>query len=775
MRKQKILIGLVVALVIISFVPNVSASTWWDGSFSKRVPVCINNVDGTTQTYYQVPLNITYDTSMQADFDDIRFVNTSTAIEEPYWVLDKVDGSWCQVWFNATYIKGGEWSNTTTDMYYGNTTVSSLSNGGETFVQWHGAASAIFHDTNVMTIPLVYEGSVRRSATSSQVYFGVGDIQNIATGTSDSLACLVTEDATALAANARDDGVQSSDSIADTWTVGTYYRVKIVANASNYASYYLKDSTSPDLSLTSNIPDESMGLVYYAYSGTGAQEWSFIRKYAASEPSLVVGSEEQYSESPTITGNSTYNFGVNFTFVAGGGYLITNSFNISWSNNTDSGWENGTTNLFFDQITPPHGYLDVDIYSFNTTEGLLIENPDSDNVTVPNNAVTLTVTLVYSGLEGETISITDTSSTDADGDTPVYSFNMTGYFEDFSTITGFGSWVTEMGTAGIYYADLGVSDGYSSTDNKTLTITISSCNAPTISSILNTTVSYNTTKITWDTNFSTNNRIKYSENPDLSYSEWSEWDNGTTSVDIDLIGLEEAQKYYYQVWSWNISCSGYTFYPTGVPYLNFTSGEDTSIPCKPSNPSPANESTNVLYDLTISWSGDGDTYDVWFGEVGDVTKQESNQTGTSYYPGILEINTTYYWYVVAWNLNGQNESEMWHYTTAHYKLIDYSDLNMWDDWLGDKNETINISSMAGGIASVYTNIMHGMFYVYIFGLTFLVIWIRQEHVILPTMLAFVSAGMIWTIAPVEFQQYSYILFVLGVAGIIFSFFKGRTY
>lgn len=113
-----------------------SELTWWNDSWTKKAHVCIDNTGGSALEYYQIPLNITYDTDMQADFDDIRFVNVSSGTEEAYWIEDKDDGNWCLVWFNATYITGGGWSNTTTDMYYGNSTVSSTSDGSATFMHY---------------------------------------------------------------------------------------------------------------------------------------------------------------------------------------------------------------------------------------------------------------------------------------------------------------------------------------------------------------------------------------------------------------------------------------------------------------------------------------------------------------------------------------------------------------------------------------------------------------------------------------------------------------
>ncbi|MEM3455459.1 MAG: LamG domain-containing protein, partial [Candidatus Micrarchaeia archaeon] len=67
---------------------------WWNSSFPYRKQ--INITSSTPLTDYQVALNITYNSHMQLDFDDIRFVQGGTKL--PYWIEDKVDGQWAYVW-----------------------------------------------------------------------------------------------------------------------------------------------------------------------------------------------------------------------------------------------------------------------------------------------------------------------------------------------------------------------------------------------------------------------------------------------------------------------------------------------------------------------------------------------------------------------------------------------------------------------------------------------------------------------------------------------------
>jgi len=67
--------------------------------------------------------------------------------------------------------------------------------------------------------------------------------------------------------------------------------------------------------------------------------------------------------------------------------------------------------------------------------------------------------------------------------------------------------------------------------------------------------------------------------------------------------------------------------------------------------------SNILYSDTI-------TYDVYFGTTSPPPKVASNQSETTYDPGTLEYNTTYYWQIVAWNELGESaEGPIWSFTT----------------------------------------------------------------------------------------------------------------
>jgi hypothetical protein len=81
-------------------------------------------------------------------------------------------------------------------------------------------------------------------------------------------------------------------------------------------------------------------------------------------------------------------------------------------------------------------------------------------------------------------------------------------------------------------------------------------------------------------------------------------------------------------------------------------------PYVPSDPQPANRSTDVPTDAELSWVGgdpDGDevTYDVYFGATSPPPLVTANHTSTVYDPGMLDAVTTHFWRIVAWDEGGR--------------------------------------------------------------------------------------------------------------------------
>ncbi|KKT07613.1 MAG: Fibronectin type III domain protein [Parcubacteria group bacterium GW2011_GWA2_43_17] len=109
---------------------------------------------------------------------------------------------------------------------------------------------------------------------------------------------------------------------------------------------------------------------------------------------------------------------------------------------------------------------------------------------------------------------------------------------------------------------------------------------------------------------------------------------------------------------WKTQCATWDLYS-----LLFTFWSD--VPDQATTPSPANSATDVNLTPTLSWTaGSGTTsHDVYFGTTSPGTFQ-GNQTGTTYAPGTLALNTTYYWRIDEVGSGSTTTGTVWSFTTA---------------------------------------------------------------------------------------------------------------
>ena len=110
-------------LVLATLVVTPQAHAWWNASWDKRRPVDIT-WSGSTQTNFQVKVDVTFDADMQANFDDIRFVDSDDFSEIDYWRDSYTASTSATLWAEVSSIPG----NKTIYMYYGNAGVSTASN-----------------------------------------------------------------------------------------------------------------------------------------------------------------------------------------------------------------------------------------------------------------------------------------------------------------------------------------------------------------------------------------------------------------------------------------------------------------------------------------------------------------------------------------------------------------------------------------------------------------------------------------------------------------------
>lgn len=133
--------------------------------------------------------------------------------------------------------------------------------------------------------------------------------------------------------------------------------------------------------------------------------------------------------------------------------------------------------------------------------------------------------------------------------------------------------------------------------------------------------------------------------------------------------LQEGTLYYWKVVVHDID--GYV--ATG-PVWAFTTRLSNYPPSLPSNPTPANNATNVAINTTLSWIAsdeDGDvlTFDVYFGTALPPPLVASNSPNQFYAVPGLQYGTTYHWIVVARDPHGaQTSSNTWTFNTRPSNL-----------------------------------------------------------------------------------------------------------
>jgi len=86
---------------------------------------------------------------------------------------------------------------------------------------------------------------------------------------------------------------------------------------------------------------------------------------------------------------------------------------------------------------------------------------------------------------------------------------------------------------------------------------------------------------------------------------------------------------------------------------------------------------------------------------------------------------------------------------------------------------LNISKLGETIPSVYTSLLTDMFWAMFFGGIFLAYWIRQEDVMLPSIVGMISGVAMIGLLPPSAQHIAYILLVISIAGTLYTIIKAR--
>ncbi len=295
---------------------NEGLSSGGGGCWTRRVPLTITNF----QADFQTKVTVTYDADMQADFDDIRFYDTTTFSELQHWIESKTDGVTATVW-----VKTG--ANNTIYMYYGNPSATGISDGSLVFEFFDNFVGTTINTTKWTEIDpnnsiaqnnglilndvsdswdkaLISNQTITRAADKmiySKITIAADTPGNnhLMTGweVNQTTSASYTQLVHGLywnnyALTAYEKGSDTSGTGA--YAASTTYEMKIELKAAG-AKYYIKGGAFGSWTLvkdTSIYTDATMRVAFTQYSHQATVQFITVQKYAATEPSVSAGAEE---------------------------------------------------------------------------------------------------------------------------------------------------------------------------------------------------------------------------------------------------------------------------------------------------------------------------------------------------------------------------------------------------------------------------------------------------------------------------------------------------
>jgi len=322
---RKLIILLFISMISI----NLVSAVWWNNSWDYKKPINVSVSSGSTQTNYQVKLNVTYDSDMQNDFDDLRFVNGSENTELDYWIEEKVNSSWAMIWVKI------DQEITTTNyifyMYYGNSEVNSISNGDNTFeffddfpgnsintTKWSGDNVGVSVSNSILTIDhsagwdsmstvnfynAPYGTSMefywfRDSAESGSNTFGYST-DHAHQLTTNYIRIYTNYDSPSAQIVTSKSGSKTQLSATGEFAFDAWKHIKITREE-NKASFYQENSELSNSPIETNVPTINLPPTISTYTDFKA-DWIFVRKYTDPEPTYIIGSEEESIPEDTCT------------------------------------------------------------------------------------------------------------------------------------------------------------------------------------------------------------------------------------------------------------------------------------------------------------------------------------------------------------------------------------------------------------------------------------------------------------------------------------------
>ena len=340
--------------------------TWWNASWNYKIPINISENTGNNWANYSVLLTIPYNAHMNADFSDLRFLDSTEAIPLAYYIESKVDSTSANVWVKTPLTAS---ANKTIYMYYNNPTAATTSNRTDSFL-WEDdgsadrtsayklSAAAAFtwsggiysfkcnspYNGNCFAFPNVYDSAEGNVSVSSELTDSgtnyVSGIDNRYQNTNNVSGYRVQKLATT-SRGRKDDADIITQSIG--WANGVYMNVTLSTFGTTINLTTSNISTIANSQVTDATYSKGYPAFYNYNDGTSLFRNLRAREFARPEPSYLIGSEMINSApaAPTITFISQNPVDLTTTNIANTSIVI--QFNIS----TDNPIDLTKTNLFW--------------------------------------------------------------------------------------------------------------------------------------------------------------------------------------------------------------------------------------------------------------------------------------------------------------------------------------------------------------------------------------------------------------------------------------------
>lgn len=297
---------------------------WWNNAWNSKKEIKVKENSGSALSNYTTLFYIPYDSDMQADFDDLRFVDSAETTELGYWIENKTDSNFAWVWVKIPTLT--ESVNSTIYLYYGNSGANSNSNMGNAFLLgddfddnsintslWNtytggGGTKSITESGGVLTLSVGGSGGPETLVTSKTL-FGLGHIIKAqlkmdsqsynypSVGWIDNSTGGGTRKGTYVwnhESSYKRTNWDSSDN-SQTYSSNADYHTYEIKSISTSDTRYFYDGISVE-NKTSQSPSSARNYGFYnvnhpSFSPTGTSliiNWVYVRHYASLEPTYYI-------------------------------------------------------------------------------------------------------------------------------------------------------------------------------------------------------------------------------------------------------------------------------------------------------------------------------------------------------------------------------------------------------------------------------------------------------------------------------------------------------